>query len=280
MRYQTDSLGLTGSVTSILRDLIHERLGLMYQPHQFDQVADRLAPLVVERGLSSFLDYYYLLKYDQAAAAEWARVMDALSVSETYFWREIDQLRAIVTHVLPGLAQKGDPVRIWSVPCASGEEPLTIAMLLEESGWFERAAIEIHASDASPAAIDKARAGQYRERSFRNLPSDLRAKYFRAEGDSWVVDSALHRRVRSWSVVNLMCEGDVAPRARVPVIVCRNVFIYFSAAGVERVVGTFARAMPPKAFLCVGASESLLKLRTPFDLAEIGGAFVYVKDDR
>jgi chemotaxis protein methyltransferase CheR len=81
-------------------------------------------------------------------------------------------------------------------------------------------------------------------------------------------------------VVNLMCETDVAPRARVPVIVCRNVFIYFAPAAVERVAAAFARAMPPRAYLCVGASESLLKLRTAFDLQEIGGAFVYVKDDR
>ncbi len=63
MQYRADSLGLSGSVTTIFRDLIHEHLGLMYEPHQFDQVADRLAPLVLARGLGSFMDYYYVLKY-------------------------------------------------------------------------------------------------------------------------------------------------------------------------------------------------------------------------
>ena len=63
MQYNADALGLSGTVTTLLRDLIHEQLGLMYEPHQFDQLADRLAPLVVARGLGSFLDYYYLLKY-------------------------------------------------------------------------------------------------------------------------------------------------------------------------------------------------------------------------
>jgi chemotaxis protein methyltransferase CheR len=151
MHYNADALGLSGSVTTLLRDVIHEQLGLMYEPHQLDQVADRLAPLVVARGMGSFLDYYYLLKYS-SEPDEWLKVMDALAVQETYFWREIDQLRAVVTCIVPQLVKnlRGQPLRIWSIPCATGEEPLTIAMLLSESGWFERAPIELRASDASP----------------------------------------------------------------------------------------------------------------------------------
>jgi len=275
-----ESLGLSSSALPLLAAAVHERLGLLYEPSRFDSLADRLAPLVLERGFESFLDYYYLLKYDAASAAEWLRVMDALSVTETYFWREIDQLRAIVQHIVPRLAAARDPVRIWSVPCANGEEPLTLAMLFEEAGWFDRVPIEIHGSDASEAAIARARAGRYRERAFRSLPTALRARYFTPCGDTWAVDPDLHRRVTSWSVVNLMCDREVDERARVPVIVCRNVFIYFSPASVERVAAAFARAMPPRAYLCLGASESLLKLRTAFELQEVGGAFVYVKDDR
>ena len=278
MSSYADSLGLSGTALPLLAAVVQERLGLTYEPQRFDILADRLAPLVVERGFDSFLDYYYLLKYDAESADEWHRVMDALAVGETYFWREVEQLQAVVEHVVPVLARAGGVIRIWSVPCATGEEPLTIAMLLEEAGWFARASIEIHASDASPAAIQRARAGRYRERSFRNLPAHLKAKYFTAEGDVWAVAPSLHARIASWSVVNLMCEGQVAPRARVPIIVCRNVFIYFSPASVARAIDTFARAMPARGWLCIGASESLLKLRTPFALEEIGGAFVYVKD--
>jgi chemotaxis protein methyltransferase CheR len=274
---QAEGLGLSAAALPLLAAVIHERLGLVYEPARFDLLADRVAPLVVERGFDSFLDYYYLLKYDPDAAGEWRRVMDALSVTETYFWREVDQLRAIVDHIVPVLAARGAAIRIWSVPCASGEEPLTIAMLLEEEGWFERARIEIHASDASPAAIARAREGRYRERAFRSLPPALRAKYFRSDGDTWLVDRSLHARVTSWSVVNLVCEGEAAPRARAPIIVCRNVFIYFSPEVVARVAGMFASAMPEPAWLCLGASESLLTVRTPFELEEIGGAFVYVK---
>ncbi|HEY2434883.1 MAG TPA: CheR family methyltransferase [Vicinamibacterales bacterium] len=275
---QAEGLGLSKSALPLLADLLRERLGVSYEPARFDMLADRLASLVLDRGFDSFLDYYYLLKYDEHAADEWRRVTDALSVPETYFWREVDQLRAVVDEIVPRLASRGGVVRLWTVPCATGEEPLTLAMMLEERGWFARAPIEIHASDASPAAVDRARSGRFRERAFRSLPPELRARYFRAQGDAWVVDPALHARVTSWSVVNLMCEGDVLPRARVPVILCRNVFIYFSPAAVARVVGLFARAMPPEAYLCLGASESLLKLRTTFDLEEMGGAFVYVKN--
>src|SRR5688572_10748118 len=99
MQYRADSLGLCGSVTTLFHDLIHDQLGLVYEPHQFDQVADRLAPLIVARGFGSFMDYYYLLKYS-AEPDEWLRVIDALAVQETYFWREIDQLRAVVECVV------------------------------------------------------------------------------------------------------------------------------------------------------------------------------------
>lgn len=275
MQFRADSLGLAGSVTMILRDLIHDRLGLSYRADQFDQVADRLAPLVVGRGLGSFMDYYYLLKYDEDPD-EWLRVMDALSVQETYFWREIDQLRALVDHVLPELvaARRGLPLRIWSVPCASGEEPLTVAMLLEEAGWLDRAPFEIIGSDASPAAIARARAGRYGSRSFRNLPAAMREKYFTASEDSWTVSPALHRRV-TFGVTNVMDAPAVARLAEAPVILCRNLFIYFSDQSIRRVLEAFERSMPRPSYLCLGASESLLRLRTSFELREIGGAFMY-----
>jgi len=278
MGSQSNALGLSGAAVPLLRDLVHERLGLHYDGRH-DALADRLAPLVVERGFSSFLDYYYLLKYDEDAGIEWGRVMDALSVPETYFWREVDQIRAVVDVIVPSLvhAHPGMPIRIWSVPCATGEEPLTIAMLLDQAGWFQRAPIEIHASDASGAAIGKGLAGRYRERSFRSLPPALRDRYFTTSGDLWSVDPALHRRVISWSVVNLKCEGEVTVRAHSQIVFCRNVFIYFSESGIRQVVSLFSRLMPVPGYLCVGASESLLKLTTTFELEEIGGAFVYVK---
>jgi chemotaxis protein methyltransferase CheR len=277
MQYRVDSLGVSGTVTTILRDLIHERLGLMYEAHQFDQVADRLAPLVIARGLSSFMDYYYLLKYS-AAPDEWLAVMDALAVPETYFWREIDQIRAVVTHVVPVLADAlhGRPLRIWSIPCASGEEPLTIGMLLEEAGWFSRAPIELAASDASPAAIERASIGRYGQRSFRNLPAAMREKYFTERDGHSVVSPDLHRRV-SYDVVNLMDAEQMARHASASVVFCRNVFIYFSDRSIRRALSVLEQSMPSPAYLCVAAAESLLRRTTVFELRDVGGAFMYVK---
>ena len=272
-------LGLTDAAVPLLRDLVHERSGVFYEAARCDVLAERLAPLVVERGFESFLDYYYLLKYDEAAGSEWLRVMDALSVPETYFWREIDQIRAVVDHVIPSLVEslRGQPLRIWSVPCASGEEPLTIAMMLDQAGWFERAPLDIHGSDASPAALARARAARYRERSFRVLPPELRSKYFTQEGDAWRPDARLSDRITSWSVVNVMAPEEATLRGYAPVIFCRNLFIYFTESGVRAVVDRFADAMPSPGYLCIGASESLLRITTRFELEEIGGAFIYVK---
>ena len=278
MAFTTESLGLPDGALTLLRDLIHERTGLYYENGKSDLLADKLSPLVVERGFNSMLDYYYLLKYDTEAGDEWRRVMDALSVQETYFGREADQVRALVDVIVPEYfaTSRAQPLRIWSAACATGEEPLSIAMALDEKGWFDRAPIEIYASDASTAAIARARRGVYRERSFRGLAPRLREKYFSEVRDGWRIAPELPSRVR-WTVANLMVEADVAWLATAPVIFCRNVFIYFSQDSIRRSVALFSRLMPTPGYLFVGAAESLLRLTTDFDFQEIGSAFVYVK---
>jgi chemotaxis protein methyltransferase CheR len=204
--------------------------------------------------------------------------MDALSVPETYFWREMDQIKALVELIVPRhfAMERASPLRIWSAACATGEEPLSIALALEEAGWFGRAPIQIHASDASSAAIGRARLGAYRERSFRALPAALRAKYFREADGTWRIAPSLHARVE-WSVVNLTASHEIAAMPQTQIVFCRNVFIYFSAAAIAKTVRLFAERMPSSGCLFVGVSESLLRLTTDFDLHELGGAFVYVK---
>ena len=275
MAFDADSLGLPHGAVTLVRDLVHERTGLFYDDSRIGQMADRLAPLVAKRGFETFLDYYYFLKYDHSSGDEWHAVMDALSVPETYFWREIDQLKAIADVIVPSLADRlGRRVRVWSVPCASGEEPLTLAMLLDQRGTLDAVAIE--GSDASPAALAAAAAGTYRERAFRSLPAPLRARYFTLDGSRWRIDPALAARV-AWSRVNLLDTAEVESRARADVILCRNVFIYFSDTAIRRVTEAFARAMPWPAYLCVGTAESLLRLTDRFELEQIGDAFIYVK---
>lgn len=280
MAFAPENLGLSETGLPLLRDLIHERTGLHYDDGRREILADRLAPLVLARGFRSFLDFYYLLKYDaRSASSEWLDVMNALSVQETYFWREMDQVRALVCSVMPVVARAAgrSPIRIWSAPCATGEEPLTIAMALEEAGWFNRAHIEIHGSDGSTAAIGKAQLGRYRPRSLRALPQPLVEKYFVEQDGSFTPVPSLRARVLSWSVVNLMCADEVGRLAGSPVIFCRNAFIYFSPESVKQVVNVFADHMPTPGYLFVGASESLVKVTDRFMLDDIDRAFVYVK---
>ncbi len=137
MKFYTETLGLSDTAFNLLRDLIHHRTGLFYENNKQEMLADKLSARVVECGFHSFLDYYYFLKYDPAAVAEWHKVMDALSVQETYFWREMDQVRALTEVLMPILVSEHPyrPVRLWSAACASGEEPLTLAIALTEAGW-------------------------------------------------------------------------------------------------------------------------------------------------
>jgi chemotaxis protein methyltransferase CheR len=280
MTFEPESLGVSAAGLPLLRDLVHERTGLFYDNGRYDTLIDRLAPLVIERGFRSFLDFYYLLKYDeQESKSEWRRLLDALSVPETYFWREIDQIIGFVKVVMPVLERQatGRPIRIWSVPCASGEEPLTIAMALDQAGWFQRVPIVIHASDGSCAAIEKARLGRYRERAFRAMPATLRGKYFVERDGWWEPIDELRARVASWSVVNLAAPDEIAPYASCPAIFCRNAFIYFSPTSVRAVVNALADRMPDPSYLFVGASESLLNVTDRFRLDDLEHSFVYVK---
>jgi len=281
MPSRSNDLALPEGTTTLIRNLINERTGMFFDNGKSDLLIDKLSPLVIERGFTSYLDYYYLLKYDTAAKAEWQEVINALSVQETYFWREFDQVKALVQTLVPQWHARNpnSTLRIWSAACATGEEPLTIAMALNEAGWFERAPIEIFASDASSNALARAAAGVYRQRAFRNLPAHLRDRYFDSESSGWRVKRELHSRVK-WGLANLIDESQVAPLAHADFIFCRNVFIYFSESTIGRVVRSFSRHIRPPGYLFVGAAESLLRMTTDFNLTEIDDAFVYVKRER
>lgn len=267
----------------ILRDLIHEQTGLYYESHKKDLLADKLIPRLNETGSSSFLDYYYLLKYDSMAFLEWKVVRDVLAVPETFFWREVDQIKLLVNDLIPHYLEQvfppishNNPLRIWSAACSTGEEPLSIAIALQEAGWFHRIPIEIYASDASLKAIRQAEKGFYRDRSFRTLPQDLKDRYFTLEDNTHRISPQIHRKIH-WQTANLMIRSEIEYLAKAHFIFCRNVFIYFSEQSIKKVVNLFYEKMPPLSYLFISCSESLLKLKTNFQLREINGAFVYEK---
>jgi chemotaxis protein methyltransferase CheR len=266
---------LSIGVFLLLRDLIADRLGVWFEEEKRELLASKLSDRISSLELRSFLDYYYRLKYGADAEREWPVLTDALSVQETYFWREFDQIRILTEVLIPEHVAAGrGPVRIWSAACATGEEPFTIAIALEEAGWFDRTTIEIWATDISRKALDRAAHGRFRERSFRALPDRIRAKYFTPDGDQWRIAPAIQARVR-YSEVNLMDEASTARLASARYVFCRNVFIYFSNPIIDLVVARLASRMPQPGYLFLGVSESLLHRTSAFELVQVNGAFVY-----
>jgi chemotaxis protein methyltransferase CheR len=273
-----DVLGFSESAFVLLRDLIAQRTGVYFSNDKRDLLADKLADLLAARGMTSYLDFYYLLRYDADAPRHWRELTDHLAVPETYFWRQPDQVLAVARVLAPQhfARRPSTPFRIWSAACCTGEEPLSIVIALAEAGLLERYPFEILGSDASAAMLERARTGLYGERSFRALPPELRARYFRAESRGWRIDPALHCHVQ-WTMANLVDRADVAPLAAVDVVFCRNVLIYFADDTVAQVARMLADVMPDDAHLCLGASESLTRTSTAFELVEVGGAFMYTK---
>jgi chemotaxis protein methyltransferase CheR len=263
-------------IQPLLRDLIHERTGIYFDADRLDVLTEKIEPLAVQRDCYSLLDYYYLLKYEENGVEDWARVMDALSVQETYFWREMGQVRFLVDVFVPEWFRKTSaPLQIWSAACATGEEPYSILIALLEAGWGNHP-IEIRASDGSAAALEKCHAATYREKAFRCFPTELKLKYFQPAGNEWKLRPEVARRV-DFRQANLQATDEISTLARAPVIFCRNVFIYFSSHAIRQTVAAFASRMPRGGHLFVGASESLLRLTADFELKEKGDAFVYVR---
>lgn len=277
MKFFQESLSFPGNSFQLIRDMIKEKIGIYYDENKKDILADKLTPLALERGFNNFLDYYYFLKYDPEGKEEWDKISDVLSVQETYFFREFDQLKALVDIVIPNLYEEGKRyIKIWSAGCATGEEPLSIAILLEEYNWFKKMNIEIYASDISNSALEKAKKGIYKDRSLRNISKYYLDKYFTKEENGFRINSEIHKKI-IWKRANLVSEEEVKDLAKANIIFCRNVFIYFDDSTIQKVIKVFEENMENPGYLFVGVSESLIRFSHSFNLEIIGGAFVYVK---
>ena len=255
----------------LLRDLIQERLGLsLSDDHGVRLIVNKLPARVRQNRCNSFLEYYQLLMSGGAAAdEEWRQVVAVLAKSKSGFWRHTDAVRTLVNVALPQLLSISpkEPLRIWSAGCATGEEPLSIAMALNEAGWFERALIEIYASDASFVAIERVIQAVYAEERIRHLGVQLRDKYFKREQNGWRVVPELHEMIQ-WRVANLMVQNEVADLARSHVIFCRNVFIYFTEPAICKTLRLFARFMPAGGYLFSDSGDYFTSLVSSTDLFE------------
>ena len=261
-------------MVAILRALVEERTGLHYGPDETPVLIERVRVRAAEAGFESLLDYYYFLRYDPAATAEIEQLVEALVVNESYFFREADPLRVVCDVFLAPAVAAGRRPRVWSAACSTGEEPLTLAMLLADKGML--GAVDIVASDVSGRALDRARAGRFGRRSVReHVQALVPSRWLRAETNGeWTVAGPLREAI-DWRKVNLTDRAAVAAIGTCDVILCRNVLIYFSDTTVARVVDALTEQLRPGGALFVGVSESLLRYGTSLVCEEHAGVFCY-----
>jgi chemotaxis methyl-accepting protein methylase len=227
----------------------------------------RLAVRMRARGVHTYDAYAEVLRRD---ATEYDRLLDALTINVTKFFRNREAWDTLATRFLPDLwTETRGRVRCWSAGCASGEEPYTLAVLLLEQARARGARADrcvVDATDLDPAVLERARAGAYRAAALDETPPDLAARYFTG-ADPWVVREDVRARVRFLGH-DLLREPP--PGAPYDLITCRNVVIYFERPNQERLYHTFADALRPGGVLMLGKVETLVgKVRDRFQLEDI-----------
>jgi len=268
----TASARMSPQVFTILSGLIEEKVGLHYDLSQIDLLSERVGGRAAEAGFESLLDYYYYLRYDAAAEKELQLLVERLVIGETYFFRERRQLDVAATHFIQRAVERGERPRVWSAACATGEEIMSMAMILAERGILDR--VDLVGSDISDAALARAKNGRFPKRSVRDAWPACAERFLRWEKDKIVVDPYIIEKVQ-FIRLNLLDPMAVAALPPFDVILCRNVLIYFRDATVARAVNSLSKKLKPGGALFVGISESLLRFETPLACEERDGVFLY-----
>lgn len=272
-------LELPDDVFRQLRDQIYKRTGMFFSDTSKYLIQKRLSPRAKELNFDSFQKYFYFLQYDARSEAEFDHIYDLVTTNETYFFREPAQLAALVEEIIPELLARKQikKVRIWSAGCSSGEEPYSIAILLEEAGLYGKASIEIFGSDLNQQVLAKARRGIYRESAFRATSPAIRDRYFTKEPDqSWRISDEIRNRI-SFGRLNIYDDARVSLVGYLDVVVCRNVIIYFDDSSKKAVISGFYNRLVEGGYLLLGHSESLISLSTQFKLRHLKNDMVYQK---
>jgi chemotaxis protein methyltransferase CheR len=260
-------------------ELLRRHCGLHFGSDSRFLLETRVQRRMRELSLSSFAAYHYELGCGSGRGGELAQLIDEVTTNETYFFREIGQLRALVGEIFPELLLErrergGGPITVWSAGCASGEEPYSVVMLAEQAGLDPAADLRVYASDISRRALRRARQGVYRAASFRETEPALRDEYFTPQHGHWRIRDEVKKRV-DFIHVNLMDRSKIALLGALDVILCRNVMIYFDAESKRRAIDTFEDKLRPAGHLLLGHSESLLNLSTSLELRHLTNDMVY-----
>ncbi len=251
-----------------------ELLAVLFQTHHFDFSGYKRTTLVrrVRRrmdllGLEAFADY---ADYLEVHPEEFGPLFNTILINVTTFFRDPpawDHLaREVVPRILAGKAE-GEPIRVWSAGCASGEEAYTLAIVLSEALGADRfrERVKIYATDLDEDALERARHGIYTAKEIAAVPEELQARYFEERGGQWLFRNDLRRSV-------IFGRHDLvqdAPISRLDLAVSRNTLMYFTVESQARILARLHYAINDAGFLFLGKAETLLAhsgLFSPVDL--------------
>jgi chemotaxis protein methyltransferase CheR len=259
------------------QEYFYRKTGIQFEESKRYFVDKRLVERIEATDSGTFRNYFMMLRFE-ASGDELQTLTNLMTVNETYFFREEYQFKCLVTSILGEITRnKADsrPIRIWSVPSSSGEEPYSIAIyLLEHWSGISQWDIEIISSDIDTAILKRARQGLYSARSVQHLPAKILAKYFEEQGDGYQVSDDLRQSVE-FTRVNLMNPADVRAYRGFDVIFCRNLLIYFDDLSRRQAADTFFDALNPGGFLCLGHSESMSRISSLFQVRKFPESIVY-----
>lgn len=262
------------------REAIARSLGLHFEDAKLGFLAD-----VLRRRLEATRQRpeAYLARLEGGSSGDDVRALaEELTVGETYFFRHFEQYQAFAEIALPDRLQAaraaGVPLQILSAGCASGEEPYSLAIAVQNA--IDRpAGVAITGVDVKASAIERATRGRFSAWVLRETPPDVQRRWFREEGRDFVLDEAVRSAVR-FDVCNLADErADLwQPESR-DIVFCRNVLMYFTPAGAEALVNRLACSLRPGGYLFLGHAETLRGLSNDFHLRHTHGTFYYQRRD-
>jgi len=261
-------------------EFFYRKTGIHFDDSKRYFVDKRLIERVQATGAESFRAWFVALRFE-ADGAEMQQLVNAMTVNETYFFREAYQFDCMVNHMLDEVASRkrpGSRLRIWSIPSSTGEEPYSIAIyLLERWARIEQYDVEILSSDIDTTVLASAQRGIYSPRSVGHLPPAYLRKYFTRHGnDEWRISRDIVSAVE-FSRVNLSDVADTRRFRDIDIVFCRNLLIYFDDLSRRVAAEALFDAMSPGGFICLGHSESMSRMSSLFTVRRFPDAMVYQK---
>ncbi len=257
--------------------LLLERVGLKITPDGYHSLRLALSTRMPVVGIEDPEIYVDRLR-DPSGEAELRSLLPLVTVGHTEFFRDGKQFRALEKNVLPDILAKARrdmrKVSIWSAGCATGEEPYSLAMVLNELG-AQPSEVDLWATDLNLAAVEAAKQGRFGLRRMAGMGPVRLKRFFKPAEEGYEVLPFLKEYVRFDGQNLAVPSFDKVANNSLDLILCRNVIIYFDLPTIRGLMDRFLAALRPNGLLFLGYSESLFKVYDRFEMIEVEGAFIY-----